>query len=181
MKDGRKRSKHVCVSIVMGSDSDLKTMCETANILRELRIPFEVTITSAHRSPSLTRRYIRELNNKGVKVVIAGAGLAAHLPGAIASETILPVIGVPMETKSLSGQDSLYSIVQMPAGIPVATMAIGKPGAKNAALFAAEILAIKDKEIAKRLMNWRKVQESCVQKKSTRLKKLGYEKYIKSK
>jgi len=116
-----------------------------------------------------------------VKLVIAGAGLAAHLPGAIASETILPVIGVPMETKSLSGQDSLYSIVQMPAGVPVATMAIGKPGAKNAALLASEILALSNKEIAKRLMNWRKVQESCVQKKSTRLKKLGYEKYMEAK
>lgn len=181
MKDKRKRDRHVLVSIVMGSDSDLNTMCEAANILRELRIPFEVTITSAHRSPSLTRRYIRELNDKGVKLVIAGAGLAAHLPGAIASETILPVIGVPMETKSLSGQDSLYSIVQMPAGVPVATMAIGKPGAKNAALLASEILALSNKEIAKRLMNWRKVQESCVQKKSTRLKKLGYEKYMEAK
>jgi len=181
MKTSRKRNKHVCVSIVMGSDSDLKTMCEAANILRELRIPFEVTITSAHRSPSLTRHYIRELSDKGTKVVIAGAGLAAHLPAAVASETILPVIGVPMETKSLSGQDSLYSIVQMPAGIPVATMAIGKPGAKNAALLAAEILALKDKTIAKRLMSWRKAQESDVQKKSTRLKKLGYKKYMESK
>src|ERR1051326_4886852 len=126
--------ENVMVSIVMGSDSDLEIMNEAARILKEFAIPYEIDVTSAHRSPARTAEYARKAAERGVRVIIAGAGGAAHLAGVIAAETILPVIGVPIPSTSLQGLDSLLSIVQMPAGIPVATVAIGKPGAANAGI-----------------------------------------------
>jgi 5-(carboxyamino)imidazole ribonucleotide mutase len=137
------------VGIIMGSTSDLETMRAAATMLQELGIPFELRIVSAHRTPDLMFRYASEAASRGIEVIVAGAGGAAHLPGMVASKTNLPVIGVPVTSKALSGLDSLLSIAQMPAGVPVATMAIG--GAANAALFAARILALRDGELARRL------------------------------
>ena len=144
------------VGIIMGSESDWPVMKETAITLEKLDVPFEVRIISAHRSPSLTRDYARKAEKRGINVIIAGAGGAAHLSGVIASETVLPVIGVPMETRYLKGRDSLYSTVQMPRGVPVATMAIGKAGAINAAILSASILSIKSPVIKRKLKNYRK-------------------------
>ena len=142
------------VAIIMGSISDKDTMKKSAEVLDELGISYEMKVLSAHRSPDLLFEYITQIEEKGFKVIIAGAGGAAHLPGVIASRTLLPVIGVPIETKVMGGLDSLLSIVQMPGGVPVATMGIGN--AKNAALMAARILAINNLEIRKRLENYRK-------------------------
>lgn len=167
------------VGIVLGSDSDLPTMQHTAKVFEQLKIPYEMTISSAHRSSLATIKYATNARAKGLKVIIAGAGGAAHLPGVIASHTSLPVIGVPMETHDLLGVDSLYSILQMPGGIPVATMAIGKPGAVNAAILAAEILALIYPEIRKRLEIYRRKLAAGVEKKASRLKKLGYKRYPK--
>ena len=133
----------------MGSTSDLETMRAAATTLQELGIPFELKVVSAHRTPDLMFRYASEAKGRGIEVIIAGAGGAAHLPGMVATKTNLPVIGVPVESKALKGLDSLLSIAQMPAGVPVATMAIG--GAANAALFAARILALHDKDLARKL------------------------------
>ena len=133
----------------MGSTSDLETMRAAATTLQELGVPFELKVVSAHRTPDLMFRYASEAKGRGIEVIIAGAGGAAHLPGMVATKTNLPVIGVPVESKALKGLDSLLSIAQMPAGVPVATMAIG--GAANAALFAARILALNDKEVARKL------------------------------
>ena len=137
------------VGIIMGSKSDLETMRAAATTLQELGVPFELKVVSAHRTPDLMFRYASEAAGRGLAVIIAGAGGAAHLPGMIATKTDLPVIGVPVESKALRGIDSLLSIAQMPAGVPVATMAIG--GAANAALFAARLLALHDPTLAKRL------------------------------
>ena len=137
------------VGIIMGSTSDLDTMRAAATTLQELGIPFEMRIVSAHRTPDLMFRYASEAKERGLEVIIAGAGGAAHLPGMVATKTSLPVIGVPVQSRALNGLDSLLSIAQMPSGVPVATMAIG--GAANAALFAARILALHDAEIARRL------------------------------
>ncbi|MDD5044389.1 MAG: 5-(carboxyamino)imidazole ribonucleotide mutase [Candidatus Omnitrophica bacterium] len=139
------------ISIIMGSASDLETMNETIKILKEFKVGFEVKVLSAHRSPQELAKYVRTSSLKGAKVFIAAAGGAAALAGVIASHATLPVIGVPIETKSLKGLDSLLSTVQMPGGVPVAGMAIGKAGAKNAALFALEVLGITDKKIARKL------------------------------
>jgi phosphoribosylaminoimidazole carboxylase PurE protein len=139
------------VSIIMGSDSDLPVMIEAKKILDEYKVPSEVKILSAHRSPDDAAKFAKSARKNGVKIIIAGAGAAAHLAGVVASHTTLPVIGVPMETKELKGVDSLFSTVQMPAGIPVATVAIGKAGAKNSAILALEILALTDKNIEKQL------------------------------
>jgi len=147
------------VTIIMGSISDKETMKKAAEILDELGISYEMKVLSAHRSPDLLFEYITQIEEKGFKVIIAGAGGAAHLPGVIASRTLLPVIGVPIETKVLGGLDSLLSIVQMPVGVPVATMGIGN--AKNAGLMAAHILAIENSKIRKRLKDYR---EAMVQK-----------------
>jgi 5-(carboxyamino)imidazole ribonucleotide mutase len=137
------------VGIIMGSTSDLETMRAAATTLQELGVPFELRIVSAHRTPDLMFRYASEAASRGIEVIVAGAGGAAHLPGMVASKTNLPVIGVPVTSKALGGLDSLLSIAQMPAGVPVAAMAIG--GAANAALFAARILALRDGELARRL------------------------------
>ena len=150
------------VGIIMGSQSDWPIMKESSNMLDELKISYETKIVSAHRTPDRLWKYGETASERGISVIIAGAGGAAHLPGMIASKTIIPVIGVPIPTKALSGVDSLYSILQMPKGYPVATMAIGRPGASNAALFAASILAIESKEITLSLINWRKKMSASV-------------------
>jgi 5-(carboxyamino)imidazole ribonucleotide mutase len=150
------------VGIIMGSQSDWSTMSEAAKILKDLGIPFESRIVSAHRTPKRLYEYAETAEARGIKVIIAGAGGAAHLPGMTASMTPLPVLGVPVQSKALSGQDSLLSIVQMPAGIPVMTLAIGVAGAKNAALSAASILALSDGDIASRLRTFRETQTQTV-------------------
>lgn len=144
------------IAILMGSDSDLPVMGESEKILKEYGIGYEVRILSAHRSPDAAMKFAKTARVKGVKVIIAGAGGAAHLAGVIASHTTLPVIGVPMETKELKGIDSLFSTVQMPSGVPVATVTIGKTGAKNAAILALQILSIRDKALAKKLERFKK-------------------------
>jgi 5-(carboxyamino)imidazole ribonucleotide mutase len=143
------------VGVIMGSQSDWKTMKGAAVILEELEIPFEARIVSAHRTPQRLWDYGHQAVGRGLRVIIAGAGGAAHLPGMMASKTRLPVIGVPVQTQALAGVDSLYSIVQMPRGYPVATMAIGAAGAANAGLMAASILALGDPALAQRLDTWR--------------------------
>ena len=147
--------RHLKVGIIMGSQSDWSVMKESAIILEELKIPYEKKIISAHRTPDRLWEYGETAIERGVAIIIAGAGGAAHLPGMMASKTQVPVIGVPIPTIALSGLDSLYSILQMPKGYPVATMAIGNPGASNAALLAISILSLNDSEISKRLMAWR--------------------------
>ena len=150
------------VGIIMGSQSDWSTMGEAAALLRQLDIPLETKIVSAHRTPKLLYSYAEEAEERGIQVIIAGAGGAAHLPGMTAAVTHLPVLGVPIQSKSLSGQDSLLSIVQMPAGIPVMTLAIGVAGAKNAALSAASILSLSDDGIRERLKAFRANQTQTV-------------------
>lgn len=150
------------VGIIMGSTSDWETMCHTAEVLADLAVPFEARVVSAHRTPQRLYKYAAEAEDRGMKVIVAGAGGAAHLPGMTASMTILPVLGVPVEGKALKGLDSLLSISQMPGGIPVGTLAIGKAGAKNAGLLAAAILATSDPALAARLGAWREAQTSAV-------------------
>jgi 5-(carboxyamino)imidazole ribonucleotide mutase len=150
------------VGIVMGSESDWPTLKAAATVLDELGVAYEAKIVSAHRTPDRLYKYGKSAAERGLKVIIAGAGGAAHLPGMTASMTILPVLGVPIESKALKGMDSLLSIVQMPGGVPVATFAIGEAGAKNAALHAAAILALSDSALATRLAQWRKQQTDSV-------------------
>ena len=154
------------VGIIMGSKSDWEHMSAAAEILTEFKVSHEVRILSAHRTPDLTLDYSASAAERGLQVMIAGAGGAAHLPGVIAAKTILPVIGVPMPTTALSGMDSLLAIVQMPRGVPVATMAIGKAGASNAGLFAVAILALSRMDLAEQLVKWRaaRAQEVLQQK-----------------
>ena len=147
--------QQVRVGIIMGSQSDWPTMREAAEVLDELSVPYECKIVSAHRTPDRLWDYGKSALERGLHAIIAGAGGAAHLPGMMASKTRVPVIGVPVQTKALSGVDSLYSIVQMPRGFPVASMAIGAAGAKNGGLMAAQILALHDTELAERLDKWR--------------------------
>ncbi|PAD21340.1 5-(carboxyamino)imidazole ribonucleotide mutase [Terribacillus saccharophilus] len=142
------------IGIIMGSISDWETMEHACKLLEELDIPFEKEVISAHRTPEDMFDYAASARERGLKVIIAGAGGAAHLPGMVASKTTLPVIGVPVQTKALDGMDSLLSIVQMPGGVPVATVAIGKAGAKNAGILAAQILGTHDKQIAERLLGY---------------------------
>ena len=150
-----KVEKGIQISVVMGSQSDWQTMQEACDLLEKLDVPFEKKIVSAHRTPDRLYDYANSLRKRGVKVVIAGAGGAAHLPGMIASKTNIPVIGVPISATDLRGVDSLYSIVQMPRGYPVATMAIGAPGAFNAAIFAIQILALSDNVTGQKIEDWR--------------------------
>lgn len=146
------------IAIVMGSKSDWATMQFTAEILTALNIPYHVEVVSAHRTPDKLFSFAEQAEANGYQVIIAGAGGAAHLPGMLAAKTLVPVLGVPVQSAALSGVDSLYSIVQMPRGIPVGTLAIGKAGAANAALFAAQILALHDKALHQRLTAWRQSQ-----------------------
>jgi len=150
------------VAIVMGSQSDWTTMRHAAERLDDLKVPYEAKIVSAHRTPDRLAKFAKGARDAGFKVVIAGAGGAAHLPGMVAAMTTLPVLGIPVETSALKGADSLYSIVQMPAGVPVGTLAIGKAGAANAGLLAAAILATADEALAKRLQAWRQAQTKAV-------------------
>jgi 5-(carboxyamino)imidazole ribonucleotide mutase len=152
------------VAIIMGSTSDWETMQHAAVLLDDLKVPYEKLVISAHRTPDRLYKFAKSAQKDGFKVIIAGAGGAAHLPGMTASMTTLPVLGVPVESKSLKGLDSLLSIAQMPGGIPVGTLAIGKPGAINAGLFAASILALEDAKLAKRLSAWRDKQTASVPK-----------------
>ena len=161
------------VAIVMGSDSDLPVMKEAAEFLDEIGIAYEISIVSAHRTPKRMYEFAEAARDKGISVIIAGAGGSAHLPGMIASITTLPVIGVPVKSKSLDGVDSLYSIVQMPAGIPVATMAIN--GARNAGIMAASILSINNKSIANRLQTFKDDLKNDVMEKAEKLEKKGVE------
>ncbi|MBW3115070.1 MULTISPECIES: 5-(carboxyamino)imidazole ribonucleotide mutase [Providencia] len=150
------------IAIVMGSKSDWTTMQHAADVLTELQVPFHVEIVSAHRTPDKLFSFAENAKKNGFDVIIAGAGGAAHLPGMIAAKTLVPVFGVPVQSAALSGVDSLYSIVQMPKGIPVGTLAIGKAGAANAALLAAQVLAISDTAIFNRLSAWREAQTNDV-------------------
>lgn len=152
------------VGIIMGSQSDWETMEHAHDILHALKIPHEVKIVSAHRTPDRMTKYAKTAQKRGLQVIIAGAGGAAHLPGMVASLTALPVLGVPVESKTLKGLDSLLSMAQMPGGIPVGTLAIGKAGAKNAGLLAASILSLKDKKIAAALKKFRAQQTKSVKK-----------------
>ena len=152
----KKNDSQPQVSIVMGSDSDLPIMEEAAKILNEFGVSYELRIISAHRSPARTAEYASGLSRREVKLVIAGAGQAAHLAGVVAAHTTLPVIGVPIDSSSLNGMDALLSTVQMPGGIPVATMALGKSGAKNAGLFAVQILALHDSDLQRQLTDYRR-------------------------
>jgi 5-(carboxyamino)imidazole ribonucleotide mutase len=150
------------VAIIMGSQSDWPTMRKAADMLTALGVAYDARIVSAHRTPERLYQFARSAKSHGFKVIIAGAGGAAHLPGMTASMTTLPVLGVPVQSSALSGQDSLYSIVQMPAGIPVGTLAIGQAGAANAGLLAAQILALSDPELARRIEEWRQRQTSSI-------------------
>jgi 5-(carboxyamino)imidazole ribonucleotide mutase len=158
------------VSIVMGSDSDLDIMCEAGKALDEFGIGYEIDVTSAHRSPDRTAEYARKAASRGIRVIIAGAGGAAHLAGVIAAHTTLPVSGVPIPATSLNGLDSLLATVQMPAGIPVATVAIGKPGATNAGILAAQILGLASESVAKKLDAHKEKLANGVEEKSKKLK-----------
>jgi len=157
------------VAIVMGSDSDFSTMKSCIEVLNSFNIPNEVRVTSAHRTPDATREYIRDAEQRGCQIFIAAAGLAAHLAGNVAAHTTKPVIGVPIDAGSLKGMDALLSTVQMPAGIPVATVAIGKPGAKNAAFLAAQILSLNDPDLAKQVQAQRKEAADLIATKNSAL------------
>jgi phosphoribosylaminoimidazole carboxylase PurE protein len=159
------------VSIMMGSDSDLDIMLEAAKLLEQFGVACDVEITSAHRSPERTRRYVKSAEKRGAKVFIVGAGAAAHLAGVVAAETTLPVIGVPLAGSALNGVDALYSTVMMPAGVPVATMAIGKAGATNAAVLAVEILATSDESLATKLAAYKRDLADKVEARSREAKK----------
>lgn len=167
------------VGIIMGSDSDLPVMQEAAKMLDELQVSYELTVVSAHRTPERLVEYATTAQANGLKVVIAGAGGAAHLPGMTAAMTVLPVIGVPIMTKAMKGIDSLLSIAQMPPGIPVATVAVN--GAKNAGILAASILALSDDALQARLQEFKDMQKEEVLAKARSLEELGYEEYLKDK
>ncbi len=160
----------------MGSDSDLEVMQDAARILEFFEITFELTIVSAHRTPDRLFDYASKAHERGIRVIIAGAGGAAHLPGMVASITHLPVIGVPVKSNNLSGLDSLYSIVQMPPGVPVASMAIN--GSKNAGIFALQILAAQDENLAQKVKDYKKRIKEEVEEKAARLEKVGFEDYM---
>ena len=159
------------IGIVMGSQSDWETMEHAATILKSFGIPFEAAIVSAHRTPQRLYAYATSAAERGIQIIIAGAGGAAHLPGMVASLTTLPVFGVPVRSKSLDGLDSLLSIAQMPAGIPVGTLAIGEAGAKNAALLAASVLALQDPALADKILAWRVAQTDAVKTKPRKVRK----------
>ncbi|MFY9530423.1 MAG: 5-(carboxyamino)imidazole ribonucleotide mutase [Candidatus Acidiferrales bacterium] len=165
-----RRLQQPLVGILMGSDTDLPVMLEAGRALEKFEIPYEMEVISAHRSPARTHEYASTAAKRGLKALIVGAGGAAHLAGVVAALTILPVIGVPMATTALNGMDSLLSIVQMPGGIPVATMAIDKPGAVNAAILVAEILALSDPKMAQRLAAHKEELANSVEEKNARLK-----------
>ena len=163
----------------MGSDSDLPVMKDAASILDELNVPYELTVVSAHRTPERMYDFAKEAPTKGISVIIAGAGGAAHLPGMVAALTHLPVVGVPIKSRGMDGIDSLYSIVQMPPGVPVATVAIN--GAKNAGLLAAQIVGVGDPSLQERMKNYKENMKAEVLGKAERLEDIGYSSYLDSK
>ena len=165
------RDKTNTVAILMGSESDLETMMEAARILEQFGVSYDIEITSAHRSPDRTRRYVKNAERRGVRVFIAGAGAAAHLAGVVAAETTLPVIGVPLSGSALNGVDALYSTVMMPAGVPVATVAIGKAGAVNAGILAVQILADSDVTLRGQLIEYKRGLAEKVEARSREAKK----------
>lgn len=165
------------VGIIMGSDSDLPVMSKAAEMLDQLEVPYELTVVSAHRTPDRMYEYAHTAKARGLKVIIAGAGGAAHLPGMTAAMTVLPVIGVPVQTKALGGVDSLYSICQMPPGIPVATVAIN--GALNAGLLAAKMIAASDEALSARIEKYTQSLQEMVDKKAQKLENIGYGEYLK--
>lgn len=169
--------KKPLVGIIMGSDSDLPVMKEAAKVLEDFGVEYEMTIVSAHRTPERMVKYAKEAEERGIEVIIAGAGGAAHLPGMVASISNLPFIGVPVKTSSLNGLDSLLSIVQMPAGVPVATVAINN--AKNAGILAAEILGVKYPEIRKKIAEYKERMKNEVEEKAKELEEAGYKEYLK--
>lgn len=175
MKTGKKDSngagRSPDVGIVMGSDSDLETMEETAAILKKFGVPYELTVASAHRSPARATRFASSARRRGIKVIIAGAGHAAHLAGTLAAHTSLPVIGVPIDSSALKGLDALLSTVQMPPGVPVATVSIGKPGARNAGILAVQILALGDPGLEKKLEKFKKEMDAQVGRKAKALER----------
>jgi len=164
------------VGIVMGSDSDLPIMKETAVILEEFSIDYELKVISAHRTPDFAADYAKSAEERGLEVIIAGAGKAAHLPGVLAAYTPLPVIGVPIRTSTLGGADSLYSIVQMPGGVPVATVALN--GAKNAALLAIQIMSTADRKLRTKFKSYKQEMADSVKKTSKKVEEMGYKKYL---
>ncbi|KPJ56210.1 N5-carboxyaminoimidazole ribonucleotide mutase [Parcubacteria bacterium DG_74_2] len=170
-------TKKALIGIIMGSDSDLPAMKEAAKALEDFDIKYEITIVSAHRTPKRMFEYAKRAEKRGIEVIIAGAGGAAHLPGMVAAITPLPVIGVPIKTSCLKGADSLLSIMQMPGGVPVATVAINN--AKNAGILATEILGIKHPEIRKQIKQYKKKLKKEVKEKAKKLEKVGYKKYLK--
>ncbi len=155
----------------MGSDSDLPVMEETTRILDEFAVPYTMTVASAHRTPARTLKLVKDAEKNGVDVIIGAAGMAAHLPGVIASHTVLPVIGIPLDSSPLRGMDALLSIVQMPPGIPVATVSIGKAGARNAAILAVQIIARRDPKLTKQLQDYRRTMAQEVEEKAGRIAK----------
>ena len=164
------------VGIVMGSDSDMSVMAQAADVLKELGIEFEMTIISAHREPDIFFQWAKSAEERGIRVIIAGAGKAAHLPGMCAALFSMPVIGIPMKTSDLGGVDSLYSIVQMPSGIPVATVAIN--GGANAGILAAKILAVSDEELLQKVKDYSEALKNDVVKKAEKLESVGYKEYL---
>src|SRR5215831_14459359 len=157
------------IGIIMGSDSDLPVMQEAVKVLKQFEVPYEIGVYSAHRSPHRTAEYVRTARERGLKLIIAGAGSSAHLAGVTAAETTLPVIGVPIDSSPLSGFDALLSTVQMPPGVPVATMGVGKSGATNAAIFAIEVLALGDERLAGKLAEYKAGLEQAVAEKSRKV------------
>jgi len=170
-KKPRRSKESAVVGIVMGSDSDLKVMESTANILKDFGVAFEITVASAHRSPQRAAQWASSARERGIKVIIAGAGHAAHLAGAMAAHSSLPIIGVPIDSSCLQGMDALLATVQMPPGIPVATMAIGKSGAKNAGVLAVQILALTDDRLAAKLEKYKQDMAAEVAQKAKKLEK----------
>ncbi|OGI63298.1 5-(carboxyamino)imidazole ribonucleotide mutase [Candidatus Nomurabacteria bacterium RIFCSPHIGHO2_01_FULL_40_12] len=168
--------KNPKVGIIMGSDSDLEIMAEAAKVLEDFGISYEITVASAHRSPEVVHKYVTSAKGRGLKVIIAGAGGAAHLAGVAASLTTLPIIGIPIKTKNLDGLDSLLSTVGMPPGIPVATLGIN--AGKNSGLLAVQILALSDKNVEEKLITYKEKMSSEVKIKGEKLKKMGYKKYL---
>lgn len=167
--------KKIQIGIIMGSDSDLPVMQDSAMVLEDFGVGYEITVISAHRTPDVLFEYSKKALASGIKVIIAGAGGAAHLPGMTASMTALPVIGVPIKTKAMDGLDSLLSIAQMPPGVPVATVAVN--GAKNAGLLAVQMLGMNDKKLQKKITDYKKKMNLEVKGKAKRLKSVGYKKY----
>ncbi len=170
--------KQIDVAVIMGSDSDLPVVAETLKIFDKFDVKYSVNIASAHRTAEFVKQCVNNAVTNGAKVFIAVAGMSAALPGVVASETILPVIGVPMGGKVLAGMDALFSIAQMPPSIPVACVSIGKAGAKNAAILAMEILAVNNKELSGKLVEYRKQMKEKILQKNDKLNKVGYEKYL---